>query len=375
MRAASTSTIPTRCRSVAAHPGGQHLASQEKKEVTRMRRASDEGVHHEPGHLAQAGPQDTGDAGHGTRTRLPGTCDQPGPGCSAASEPVTDVLALRPWPGTQARLVVTACGDGPGTVFEGLPAGGWALAGGDVVLDIAWRDGPGSHPGTDVAIRQMAGGDLVVVAAWEGLRSSWPERARPAVAAVMNLYSALELAGGEIYLQPPGQWPQPAATQPARPQPQTTTARSPAITSGVLAPLLEAGVLQPGETLTWRRRNKGATYTATVLPGGALQTADGRVHATVCAAAVHVSGIYGSNGWQAWRRADGVSLGSLRQPLLTRYPHLYSPRTPSPDPAHCPTATPRIRPVTMNDRPPPRPPRAHAAACRPGSGHRHSGEQ
>src|SRR6266567_2148273 len=236
MRAASTSTIPTRCRSVAAHPGGQHLASQEKKEVTRMSRASDEGVHHEPGHLAQAGPQDTGDAGHGTRTRLPGTCDQPGPGCSAASEPVTDVLALRPWPGTQARLVVTACGDGPGTVFEGLPAGGWALAGGDVVLDIAWRDGPGSHPGTDVAIRQMAGGDLVVVAAWEGLRSSWPERARPAVAAVMNLYSALELAGGEIYLRPPGQWPQPAATPPARPQPQTTTARSPAITSGVLAP-------------------------------------------------------------------------------------------------------------------------------------------
>jgi len=38
-----------------------------------MRRASDEGVHHDPGHLAQAGPQDTGDAGHGTRTRLPGS--------------------------------------------------------------------------------------------------------------------------------------------------------------------------------------------------------------------------------------------------------------------------------------------------------------
>jgi hypothetical protein len=135
----------------------------------------------------------------------------------------------------------------------------------------------GSHPGTDVAIRQMAGGDLVVVAAWEDLGPGWPERARPAVAAVMNLYSALELAGGEIYLQPPGQWPQPVATPPARPQPQTTTAHSPPITSGVLAPLLEAGVLQPGETLTWRRRNKGAAYTATVLPGGALQTADGRV--------------------------------------------------------------------------------------------------
>src|SRR6202035_487168 len=139
-------------------------------------------------------------------------------------------------------------------------------------------------------------------------------------------YSALELAGGEIYLQPPGQWPpEPVIIPAAGPQPQAT-AHSPGVTSGVLAPLLEAGVLQPGETLTWRRRNKGATYTATVLPGGALQTGDGRVHATVCAAAVHVSGIYGSNGWQAWRRADGVSLDNLRQPLLTRYPHLFSPR-------------------------------------------------
>jgi hypothetical protein len=65
-----------------------------------MSRASDEGVHHQPGHLAQAGPQDTG---HRTRTRLPGSGNQPGPGCSAASGPVTDVLALRPRPGNAGQ--------------------------------------------------------------------------------------------------------------------------------------------------------------------------------------------------------------------------------------------------------------------------------
>ena len=153
-----------------------------------MSRASDEGVHHQPGHLAQAGPQDTGDAGHSTPTRPPGSGDQPGPGCSAASKPVTDVLACGP-PGPERRPGRSSphAATGPGTVFEGLPAGpGWVLAGGDVVLDIAWRDGPGSRPGTDVAIRQMICGDPVVVAGWEGPGRGWPERARPAVAAVMT---------------------------------------------------------------------------------------------------------------------------------------------------------------------------------------------
>lgn len=301
-----------------------------------MSRTSDERVQRQPGQQAPApGPQDTEDAAHGTDTKLPGAGDALSAGRGGpASEPFTDVLALQSRPGTRARLLVTVCGDGHGSAFEGVAVGGdpgWVLGGGDVVLDISWPGGPGSHPGTDVAIRQMICGDLVLVAEWEGLGPGWPERARPAVAAVMKLYSAVELAGGEIYLQPPDQWPQEsAATPPARPQPQVTAAHNPAVTSGILAALLEAGVLQPGETLTWRRRNKGVTYTVTVLPGGALQTADGRVHATVCAATANASGRHGSNGWLAWRRADGVSLDDLRQPLLTRYPHLFSPRTPSP---------------------------------------------
>lgn len=145
----------------------------------------------------------------------------------------------------------------------------------------------------------------------------------------MRLYCAVELVGGEIYLQPPEQWPaEPVMVAAAGPQPRLT-AEGPGVGPGMLAPLLEAGVLQPGETLTWWRRNSGTSYTVTVLPGGALRTADGRVHATVCAATAHACGQHGSNGWLAWRRADGVSLDNLRQPLLARYPHLYHPRTAS----------------------------------------------
>ncbi len=297
-----------------------------------MSRTSDERVQRQPGHQAPApGAQGTEDAAHGTGTRLPGAGDALSSGRDdPASEPFTDVLALRPGPGTRAMLLVTACGDQPGTVFEGLADGdspGWVLADGDVVLDVACPGGPGSPPGTDVTIRQMICGDLVPVAAWEGLASSWPEQARPAVAAVMKLYSALEGAGGEIYLQPPDQWPPEPATAPPHGPQRQATADSPGVPSGTLAPLLDAGVLRPGETLTWRRRNIGTSYTVTVLPSGALQSADGRIHATVCAATRHACGRPGRNGWLTWRRADGASLDDLRQPLLTRYPWLYAPKT------------------------------------------------
>lgn len=297
-----------------------------------MSREPDAGLQPEPGTDAQ----DTEDAVTGTGTRPPdgdSGCDRAGPDC----EPSVNMLALPSRPGTRARMLVTACADEHGEVLEGVPAGqdpGWVLGDGDVVVDIAWPGGPGSHRGTDVAVRQMICGDLVLVARWEGLGSGWPERVRPAVAAVMKLYCAVELAGGEIYLQPPEQWPpEPVMVPAAGLQPQLA-AESPGVWPGMLAPLLEAGVLQPGEILTWRRRNIGTSYTVTVLPGGALQTADGRVHATVCAATAHACGRHGSNGWLSWRRADGLSLDSLRQPLLARYPHLYSSRTasaPQPD--------------------------------------------
>jgi hypothetical protein len=165
----------------------------------------------------------------------------------------------------------------------------------------------------------------------------------------MNQYSALELAGGEIYLQPPDQWPpEPVIIPAAGAQPQAT-ARSHGVTSGVLAPLLEAGVLQPGETLTWRRRNKGATYTAAVLPGGALQTADGRVHATACAAAVQHQ--------RDLRQQRVAGLAALRR----RIPGQPPPATADPLPAPVQSQNP-LTPIRRA---------ARAAACRTGSGHRH----
>jgi hypothetical protein len=106
-----------------------HLTGQEKREVPRMSGTFDEGVQRQPGHRAPAtGAQGTEDAAHDTGTRLPGPGDALGPGRGGpASEPFTDVLALRSGPGTRARLLVTACGDEPGTVLDEAlnPLRGW----------------------------------------------------------------------------------------------------------------------------------------------------------------------------------------------------------------------------------------------------------
>lgn len=107
----------------------------------------DAGMPREPGTAVPApGAQATQDAVNGTGSRLP----DGGSGCGSAdpaSEPFTSMLALPPRPGAQPRMLVTACADGHGEVFEGVCAGqdlGWVLGGGDVVLDIAGAGGPGS---------------------------------------------------------------------------------------------------------------------------------------------------------------------------------------------------------------------------------------
>lgn len=79
---------------------------------------------------------------------------------------------------------------------------------------------------------------------------------------------------------------------------------------GKLLPLIQAGRLKAGETLTWHRPRKNETHRATVTDRGCIRIADGRVFTDPSPAAVALAG-YESNGWKAWE-ADGVKLGDLK---------------------------------------------------------------
>jgi hypothetical protein len=63
--------------------------------------------------------------------------------------------------------------------------------------------------------------------------------------------------------------------------------------------LLEAGMIEVGEPLEWRRRD--VEYLATVTEEGKLQLEDGRVFDTPSGAAMAVSGSDAVPGWEVWR--------------------------------------------------------------------------
>lgn len=80
---------------------------------------------------------------------------------------------------------------------------------------------------------------------------------------------------------------------------------------GALGPLLEAGLLEPGQRLVWRRRNLAREYLAYVTPEGHLRLDDGRIcdsPSGACDAVAHCK----VNGWDAWRTGEDVSLSVLR---------------------------------------------------------------
>ncbi len=84
----------------------------------------------------------------------------------------------------------------------------------------------------------------------------------------------------------------------------------------VVADLLEAGMLRPGEVLTWERPKKHETYRARVLEDGEIELEDGRVYASPSRAAIEAAGIPAYDGWHAWRTEGGSTLGDLRQQLI-----------------------------------------------------------
>ena len=89
----------------------------------------------------------------------------------------------------------------------------------------------------------------------------------------------------------------PAAVKaPARPKPPVRDA------GPALKPLLDAGLLMPGEPLILK--HKGAEHNATVDSDGSMIVADGAVFASPSKAALSLIDRQSCNGWDVWKARD-----------------------------------------------------------------------
>jgi hypothetical protein len=95
--------------------------------------------------------------------------------------------------------------------------------------------------------------------------------------------------------------------------------------SGLLAPILAAGLLEAGQTLTWHRRNVRETHLVTVDAHGRLQAQDGRVYRSPDQCASALAG-YPCKGWHSWRDAHGTRLVALRDQALKASTQRSTPR-------------------------------------------------
>ena len=84
-----------------------------------------------------------------------------------------------------------------------------------------------------------------------------------------------------------------------------------------LADLLDAGLLQPGDSLFWNRPQLGRRFEGSVTENGAIVLTNGRSFSSLSRAAVVAADIPAADGWLMWRieRLDGKSLDDLRREL------------------------------------------------------------
>jgi hypothetical protein len=86
-----------------------------------------------------------------------------------------------------------------------------------------------------------------------------------------------------------------------------------------LLPLIEAGLLRPGEELTWHWPRLHRTETVTVTADGRIKVPDGSAWPSPFQAAHRIAG-YQGNGWVYFKTADGRSLQELKTSLENREP-------------------------------------------------------
>ncbi|MCO1575201.1 hypothetical protein M8C13_05435 [Crossiella sp. SN42] len=86
-----------------------------------------------------------------------------------------------------------------------------------------------------------------------------------------------------------------------------------------LAPLLDNGILRPGDELRCVRPVKGTTHTARVTSDGYLKLEDGTCHRHPTAAITAATEGGTADGWNAWRRtSDGRTLDELYNAMDTQ---------------------------------------------------------
>lgn len=93
-----------------------------------------------------------------------------------------------------------------------------------------------------------------------------------------------------------------------------------------LLPLIEAGLLRPGQELAWHRPRLRRTDTVTVTADGRLRIADGTAWPSPFQAALRLGG-YPADGWVRFKTADGRSLKDLKTSLENPEP---DPTEPAP---------------------------------------------
>ncbi len=85
-----------------------------------------------------------------------------------------------------------------------------------------------------------------------------------------------------------------------------------------LSDLVDAGLLIPGDTLTWDRPKVGALYKASITENGSVELSDGRVFSSPSRAAYESAERGSFDGWNAWRveRLDNCLLRDVRDQFV-----------------------------------------------------------
>ncbi len=81
--------------------------------------------------------------------------------------------------------------------------------------------------------------------------------------------------------------------------------------------LIEAGLLEAGQTLVWERRNLGQVYRCRVTDSGGLQVdgQDGHTWSSASSAAGAAAGGGSFDGWKVWKTEGGTLIDELRRRL------------------------------------------------------------
>ena len=80
--------------------------------------------------------------------------------------------------------------------------------------------------------------------------------------------------------------------------------------------LIEAGLLQVGEQLTFDRPRIGESHSARIATDHSIELVDGQRFKSPSSAAIAAVGGGSFDGWHAWASGDGTMLDVLRQRLL-----------------------------------------------------------